>query len=539
MITEEQLKTGRILMVDDQVGSLCLLESVLSRLGFPRLRKLAHSQIILSEVDEFRPDLIITDLDMPELDGLQLVERVRAHLPRESCLPILVLTGSADSRAKRSSLMAGATDILFKPFDSSEMLMRVRNLLRNRFQHLAIQDQNARLEEQVAGRTAELADALAELKASERQVVQQERFRAFGEMAGGVVHDFNNALMSIIGYSTLLLQEEALLDDRALLRGYLQTMNTAGRDASHVVSRLRDFYRPREEGDVFVNVEINGLLEEVVPLTRPKWHDHALATGRVITLELELEKVPPILGNAAELREVLTNLIFNAVDAMRDGGKITLRSRPVRDAVQVEVADSGMGMSEETRARCLEPFFSTKGEGGTGLGLSMSHGIIRRHEGRMEIKSMPGIGTTFTLLLPSCDSAAAPDEPAHVPLGRSLRVLVVDDDPTTLVVVSQYLRSDGHEVEVVASGSEAMRRVNAEAFDLLITDHGMPGMSGLQLAEAARRFDPAMQVFLLTGFALDAAQLPASVCRILPKPLVPQALRAALREVFEPALEVA
>src|SRR5882757_7393153 len=209
-MNEDSLRQGRILMVDDDVRSLCLLESVLDRLRFKHLRKLTDSTRILEEFEAFQPDLIITDIEMPDLDGIQLVEQIRNYLPRETCLPILVLTGSHDHQIKRRALFAGATDILFKPFDSAEMQMRVRSLLLTRFQHLEIQGQNRVLEQKVTERTAALEQALAELKLSQRQVVQQERFRAFGEMAGGVCHDFNNALMAIIGYSEILLQDPAL-----------------------------------------------------------------------------------------------------------------------------------------------------------------------------------------------------------------------------------------------------------------------------------------------------------------------------------------
>ncbi len=528
-MNEELLRQGRILMVDDEVSSLCLLENILHRLRFPHLRKLTDPTRIIGEFTAFAPDLVITDLEMPRLDGIQLVEKLRAHLAPDTSLPILVLTGSSNPKHKRAALIAGATDIMVKPFDSAEMQMRIRNLLLTRFQRLQIQEHNRILEQKVAERTADLQRALAELKDSQRQVVQQERFRAFGEMAGGVVHDFNNSLMSIIGYSELLLQDDSLADDRELLRQYLRTMNTAGRDASHVVSRLRDFYRPREEGDVFCAVELNRLIEEVVPLTKPKWHDHALETGRSIRVELELQKIPPVLGNGAELREILTNLVFNAVDAMPSGGTITLRSESLADSVRVEVADTGTGMSEEVRHRCLEPFFSTKGEKGTGLGLAMVFGIIRRHSGTLDIDTEPGRGTTFRVTLPHYREGGVGSAENHGGTIRKLRVLVVDDEPNPRDVVTQYLRSDGHRVVTACDGGEAMQRYLSEKFDLVITDHGMPGMNGAQLADAVRRIDPAKPIFLLTGFAYGASERPASANCILKKPLVPSELRAALQ----------
>ena len=527
-MNEEILRDGRILMVDDDMSSLCLLESVLGRLRFKHTRKLTDPTRIIEEFEAYAPDLVITDLDMPVLDGIQLVERLRSHLPKDTCLPILVLTGNADPKTKRRALLAGASDILFKPFDSAEMQMRVRNLLQTRFQHLEIQGSNRALEQKVAERTVELECALTELKDSQRQIVQQERFRAFGEMAGGVVHDFNNALMSITGYSDLLLEDESLMDDRDVLRQYLKMMNMAGRDASHVVSRLRDFYRPREESDVFSAVNLNDLIEEVVPLTKPKWHDHALETGRAIRIELELQKVPPVLGNGAELREIFMNLIFNAVDAMPDGGVITLRTEATDDAVKIEVADTGTGMTEEVRQCCLEPFFSTMGEKGTGLGLAMAFGIIRRHQGTLDIESAPGSGTTFRLTLPCHHAASAQSEDMRLTRTRSLRVLVVDDEPSARDVVTQFLRGDGHRVTATDEGGKAMQRIMAEDFDVVISDLGMPGMDGLQLAREIHAVDPDQPVILLTGFGFAPERQPKSVNCVLKKPLVREELRAAI-----------
>ncbi|MEP6671314.1 MAG: response regulator, partial [Chthoniobacter sp.] len=193
-------------------------------------------------------------------------------------------------------------------------------------------------------------------------------------------------------------------------------------------------------------------------------------------------------------------------------------------------ADTGTGMTEEVRQRCLEPFFSTKGEHGTGLGLAMAFGIIRRHEGALEIDSALGKGTTFRLTLPCHHSPAAEeDEEVRLTLSHSLRVLLVDDEVNTREVVSAYLRGDGHRVLTAADGSEAMQRYMSEDFDLVITDHGMPGMNGLQLADAMHRIHPANPVILLTGFAFGPEQQPTSIDCVLKKPLVREELRAAMR----------
>jgi len=400
-ITEDDLKQARILIVDDDVGIICLLQNVFNRTGFANHTSLTDSREAIQRIFALQPDLILLDLNMPNVTGFDILHELRHTLPPDAFLPVLVLTGESDPKTKRKSLAAGATDFLQKPFDMTELLMRIRNLLRTRLLHLELEKQNVVLEQKVSERTAELTTALTELKQTQNQIVQQERLRAFGEMAGGVVHDFNNALLSIIGYSDLLLTEPDILADRNIALGYLKTMNTAGRDAAQVVSRLRNFYRSRESEDIFAPVDLNEVIEQSVSLTQPKWKTQALASGHKIEVALDLGKVPPVSGNPAELREALTNLIFNAVDAMPTGGTVTLRSRAEDKAVLSEISDTGTGMSDDVRTRCLEPFFSTKGDKGTGLGLSMVFGIIKRHNGTLDIESAVGRGSTFRIRIPA------------------------------------------------------------------------------------------------------------------------------------------
>lgn len=519
---------ARILIIDDSVANISLLQNILHRLGFSQVEALIDSRDTFERVEEFRPDLIVLDLNMPHIDGFEVMQHLAKFIPRDTFLPVLVLTADATGETKRKALSAGANDIITKPFNTSEVFMRIRNLLQTRFLHLALQNQNQTLETRVAERTRELRDM-------QQRVVVQERLRAFGEMAGGIVHDFNNALMSVIGYSEMLLNDEEMLRDVETARGFLKIMNTAGQDASHIIGRLRDFYRPREVSDVFSRVDLNELIEQAVPLTQPKWKGQALAEGRAINIALDLAKLPAISGNAAELRELTTNLIFNAVDAMPLGGTITLRSASQDTHVLLEVTDTGTGMPEEVRARCLEPFFSTKGEEGTGLGLSMVFGIVQRHEGEVEILSELGKGTTFRIRFPAQVLAAnaAPDEGSR--MDRSLHVLVVDDEPVSRCVLEQYLAADGHTVVTASDPDEAIGAAKAGQFDLMITDHAMPGMNGVQLAAVLRGMHAGHPVILVTGFApgeICPDENPVGVDLVMRKPVPRCALRRALVSVM-------
>ena len=388
---------------------------------------------------------------------------------------------------------------------------------------------NETLEQLVQERTAELQDincrleeTLAELQATQKQVVQQERLRAIGEMASGVVHDFNNALSPVLGFSEILMTNPEELGNNQQTLRYLEIINTAAHDATNIVKRLREFYRQREDDDVFLPVDLNALVPQAVSLTQPKWKDQAMANGIAIKIATELQAdIPPISGNAAELREALTNLIFNAVDAMPNGGTITIRTfvAKIRDeglgirdekdssliphpsSVILSVSDTGIGMNEEVRQRCLEPFFTTKGESGTGLGLAMVYGIVHRHEGRLDIQSEEGKGTTFILYLPVDVARDREDsEEKAQPERRALHILVVDDEPLMRELVTRYLTGDHHLVETAANGREGLEKFHANHYDLVITDRAMPEVTGEQLAAAIKEKTPDKPVILMTGF---------------------------------------
>ena len=378
-----------------------------------------------------------------------------------------------------------------------------------------------------------LQEALSGLKAAEQQVIQQERLRALGTMASGIAHDFNNTLAAILGFTELLLYRPDILRNHEQSLKYVQMMNTAAKDAGNTVNRLREFYRYREKNDVFAPVHVSQLVKQVVSLTQPKWKNQAEATGISIQVRTELAELPAILGNDADLREALINLIFNAIDAMPDGGTLTIRTRSENDRAIIEVADTGTGMAEDVRQRCLEPFFSTKGERGTGLGLSMVYGIVKRHEGDVEIDTALGRGTTFRIRLPLrpehifvAGTTTGSQEPA-----RPLRILLVDDEPQVSLVMQEFLRGDGHTVETAGDGREGFEKFQVGKYDIAVLDRAMPGMNGDQLAAAIKSIAPEVVVVLLTGFGAmmaAAGEKPAGVDYIVSKPITINEFRAAI-----------
>ena len=387
-----------------------------------------------------------------------------------------------------------------------------------------------------------LQHAYEEMRQSQKSAVQQERLRALGQMASGIAHDINNAISPVALYTESLLETEAGLSANA--RSCLEIIKRAIDDVAATVARMREFYRQRESQVHLVEVDANRLMQHVADLTRARWSDMPQQRGIVIRLRAELEPdLPTLPGIESEIREALTNLVFNAVDAMPEGGTLSLRTRSVRAEggapaqVHVEVGDSGVGMNEDTRRRCLEPFFTTKGERGTGLGLAMVYGMIERHGARIEIDSVKGQGTTMRLAfdLPASSAGAAPlARIAHKT--APLRILMVDDDPLVQKALRTVLESDGHMVVAADGGQTGIDQFHAamlrgEAFELVITDLGMPYVDGRRVAAAIKAMSPATPVILLTGWGQRIAtedDLPADVNRVLSKPPKLLELREAL-----------
>lgn len=389
----------------------------------------------------------------------------------------------------------------------------------------------------LAAHQAELRDSLAaaydDLKQTQQAVMQQERLRALGQMAGGIAHDINNAITPVALYTKVLLEREPALSQR--VRDYLGTVGRVVKDVGATVARMREFSRRGDSETDMHAVSLNDLVPQVVELTRARWSDMPQQRGVVVNVVTQLEHdLPLVIGNEAELREAATNLIFNAVDAMPEGGTITIRTAvtkrvPAREAhVLFEVADSGVGMDEMTRQRCLEPFFTTKGERGTGLGLAMVYGMAQRHKASLNIVSALGKGTGIRLEFMAATGAKRPED-SRTDLAQMppLRMLLVDDDPGVLESTRVVLELDGHSVVTAdggRAGIDALRAAKEEdqTFDMVITDLGMPYVDGSQVARTSKEMHPATIVVMVTGWGgrLDGRdQSPPSVDYALSKPL--------------------
>ena len=520
------LSPAKILVVDDEPSNVRLLERMLDLFGGLEYRTTTDPREAVPMFAEFQPDLVLTDLHMPHLDGYGLMDQLRQLIPEGSFLPIVVLTADITAETRRKALAKGASDFITKPLDTTEVQLRIRNLLENRFLNL-------KLEEQVQQRTIELEQALEQLRATQNQVVKQERLSALGTMAGGVAHDFNNTLTMMIGYGEMLLPwfENTAPDTKE--QTYLKHIVSAAQDATHIVKRLRDFYRPADAADVRVTVDMNQICEQAVGFTAPKWKG---AAGGAVEVVTDFGEVSAVLGSAPELREVLTNLIFNAVDAMPGGGLITVRTRAVSDHVRVEVSDTGIGMTPEEKVRCLEPFFTTKGEHGTGLGLAVTYGIVQRHGGSIEIESEKNVGTTFSLLFPTADAGGGRSAPLDEDAVRPLRVLVVDDQEIICELISEHLIAEGHQPQGATDATAALELLKDDSFDLVITDQSMPVMNGVQLGQTVKQMHPTLPVILLTGFGEELmvdGRIPDGIDMIVPKPVSSAELRQAIRQIMQ------
>ena len=362
---------------------------------------------------------------------------------------------------------------------------------------------SARQAELAEQHVEELSRYITEQERIREQFAQMEKLSALGELASGVAHDFNNTLAGILGRAQLLLMKT---QDPEVVRS-LRIIVKSAQDGAHTVKRIQDFARQRRDKN-FELIAIDQLLLEIIEMTRPRWKNSAEANNIQIRFESRISTNAFIMGDESELREVLVNMIFNAVDAMPEGGLIVLAAEEAEGSVSISISDTGQGMTEDVRTRVFDPFFTTKGKAGLGLGLAVSYGIVTRHEGSITLESEVGRGTTFHITLPRVEAEMkalqqAEDAPAPIPLPsrvQRLKILVVDDEAPLRDIIGEMLQREGHEVRLADSGRQALELFDAESFDAVFTDIGMPGMNGWELARSIRARDGRVPLAVITGW---------------------------------------
>lgn len=388
----------------------------------------------------------------------------------------------------------------------------------------ALAIENARLYQEMNSKMEE------ELRLQEK-LSEADKLRALGLMASGIYHNFNNILTVILGNAELLAAgDEAPEPDRRLV-----AIQKAALDGADIVNRILAYSKASTAQEEGRTVDLNSLIQEVIGMTEPVWKGTALSDGidlKVVACPAETETVVP--GNESALKEVVVNALFNAIDAMPEGGRIEIKVRPMADEVALSVKDTGVGISPEAQKRIFDPFYSTKKTGHTGLGLSTVSGIIKNHLGRIEIDSAPGRGTTMTFILPS-QATRKTDHEIKDSVGEvpALSILVVDDEVQIGTYMAEVLTQLGHEVDYFEEGQAALDALKERTYQLLLSDLVMPQMSGWEIIELAKATQSDIRVGLMTGWEVSDAELTdREVDFILRKPFKIKTLSEALVKAF-------
>jgi signal transduction histidine kinase/CheY-like chemotaxis protein/HAMP domain-containing protein len=446
------------------------------------------------------------------------------------CMPIRVrdqIIGVINLAKKKPE--AGTRTASVAPFSPIDL-----QFLKALLNYIGYSMENARLLQEAQQSAQRLQGVVEDLKTTQGQLVRGETLRAIGQLASGMAHHLNNLFAVLVGRAELALRAGANADIPQTMEIILRT----ARDGAEVVRRVQRFSRIEAVSQPTA-VDLNEVVREIVDLTRPQWHDEAQRRGCRVEIGLDLGAVPWAAGEAAPLREVLINLLMNAIEALPEGGVISIRTWFAEERVHCAVTDNGVGMSENMRRRALEPFFTTKGPRSTGLGLSVAYGTIQGYGGMLTIDSAEGHGTTVTVSLPVGVENQPPRPGVDVgPALKGLRILVIDDEPEVRTVLADMLASDGHGVLQAAGGQEGLELLaSGREVDVVLTDLGMPGMRGSDVAQAIHQRWPRLPVGLVTGWA-EGEVTPEEhryVRFVIHKPFDRVLMRQALSDIDSPA----
>ncbi len=522
----------RILIVDDSKTQLQTVALLLQKEGYD-VEKTADPLLAKSLLQKGEFDLLLCDLIMPAIDGLGLLKLSKSLYPN---MPVIIMTAFGDRKSAIQALMEGAEDYIFKANgerEREEFIIRIRRTLEKSKLQKNILAYQTQLEQMVEDRTQQLKEA-------QERLIQSERLRSLGVITSGIAHDFNNILGVILGRTQLLLRKlknSEAFDD-------LSIIEKSARKGSATIRRMQDYTRIRKD-EAFIPLHLNDLFEEVIEMTKTRWKDDAETKGIQIEIEKSYGDIPLVSGDASELKDVMINVIFNSLDAMPRGGKLTIKtySENIENSqwVTVEIHDTGTGIAPEIQAKIFDPFFTTKNEHGTGLGMSTAYGIIQRHKGDIHFESHDHGGTTFYIRLMAAlfVQQVLPEKPSDSPFDekkRKLDILVVDDDEAARSTLAEMLETQAHHVISVSSGKEALNMIGSRHFDIVFTDLGMPGMSGWEVSQEIKKRSPATHIIMITGWGTQLDQQKASetgIRKILPKPVSCDEIIDAVRDCMK------
>lgn len=355
-----------------------------------------------------------------------------------------------------------------------------------------------------------IGEDITEKRKLESQLTQSEKLRALGELAGGVAHNLNNVLAVILGRTQLLRMTadkppkvERRKSILAMKQG-LEVIEKATTDGAETVRRIQEFSRIRSDDRNFEQLDLNQIIDHALEFTKVRWKDDAERKGIHVDILKDTSALPPILGSASELREVFINLINNASDAMPKGGRLTIRSYKENNHVTITLEDTGEGIPAEITDKIFDPFFTTKGPQSTGLGMSVSYSIISRHKGTITVDSTEGQGTTFTIKIPIAErmikKEIAKEFPGKI---KKAKILVIEDDEEVRQLLFDILSSKGHKVTIASHGKEGIDIFQKKHFDIVLTDLGMPRLSGWEVTKAIKELDPDSIVILVSGWGIQ------------------------------------
>lgn len=525
----------QLLLIDDSVDDANLILRHLKRAGInAKTHRVWEWEPLQAALSEGQWDLIICDHRLPTFDSSDVLEFLDGS--EYADIPLILVSGVINVETAVEAMRKGAADFL-----SKDDLSRLVPAVHRELERSEIQREKRKAERDLRQTNQKLTLTLQSLASTQEQLIAVEKFRALGQMAGGIAHDFNNALTKMSGVADLIGRQSSEVGEEVDL---LQTIIA---DAAGVVRRLCDFYREAPIREA-IPVDVNGILDDVRELTRPRWQNGVGNSSANIEVKVSARARSFALADPGQLREVLTNLIFNASDAIDLSGTIHLISRDIDDGVEIEVRDDGVGMSPDTLSRCIEPLYSTKGERGTGMGLSIVEAVVQAWDGELLITSEVGEGTSVFVRLRKSPFGNRDREANLAPFGRmtrpspaqaqSLHVLVVDDEPIIATMLERYLENLGHRVHCLNDPLEAVSHISENACDLVISDRAMPEMNGDELAQWVHSVAPQVRFLMVTGFGdlmITNSELPKGVDAILPKPIQDHDLHRALDTLFSPA----